>query len=152
MNSSLKRVVIGTLVFCATLILAVFGYVLAGWPWMDAIYMVVITVFGVGYGEVHPIESPALRVFTICVIIAGTTSAVYVVGAFIQMVTEGEIEKAIGVRRMNQDIESLRKHVIVNSANPNFYLSSSTMTWNGLPWLNPLVTWSNLAMPPMKPP
>jgi voltage-gated potassium channel len=113
MNSSLKRVVIGTLVFCATLIVAVFGYVLAGWSWMDAIYMVVITVFGVGYGEVHPIESPALRIFTICVIIAGTTSAVYVVGAFIQMVTEGEIEKAIGVRRMNQDIESLRKHVIV---------------------------------------
>ncbi|NJM76557.1 MAG: potassium channel protein [Acaryochloridaceae cyanobacterium RU_4_10] len=113
MDSSLKRVVIGTLVFCATLVVAVFGYILAGWPWMDAIYMVVITVFGVGYGEVHPITSPLLRIFTICVIIAGTTSAVYVVGAFIQMVTEGEIEKAIGVRRMNQDIESLRKHVIV---------------------------------------
>lgn len=113
MHSSLKRVFFGGLFFCTTLLVAVLGYRLAGWPWLDAAYMVVITVFGVGYGEVHPITTPHLRVFTIGVIIAGTTSAVYIVGAFLQMVTEGEINRAIGVRRMNRDIESLRKHVIV---------------------------------------
>jgi voltage-gated potassium channel len=113
MNSSLTRVVIGSLFFCTTLIVAVLGYVLAGWPLLDAVYMVVITVFGVGYGEVRPIVTPALRILTICIIVAGTTSAVYVVGAFIQMVTEGEINKVLGVRRMNRDIESLRKHVII---------------------------------------
>jgi voltage-gated potassium channel len=113
MNTSLKRVVAGALFFCSTLVAAVFSYVLAGWSWSDATYMVVITIFGVGYGEVKPIDTPALRLLTICVIIAGTTSAVYIVGAFIQMVTEGEINRAIGVRRMNRDIESLKKHVIV---------------------------------------
>jgi voltage-gated potassium channel len=113
MNSSLKRVIFGALFFLTTLLVAILGYRLAGWSWLDAVYMVVITVFGVGYGEVHPITTPLLRVFTIGVIIAGTTSAVYIVGAFLQMVTEGEINKALGVRRMNRDIESLRKHVIV---------------------------------------
>jgi voltage-gated potassium channel len=113
MNTPLKRVVAGALFFCATLVVAVFGYALAGWSWADAVYMVVITIFGVGYGEVKPVNTPALRVLTMCVIVAGTTSAVYFIGAFIQMVTEGEIERAIGVRRMNRDIESLKKHVIV---------------------------------------
>ncbi|WP_404791078.1 potassium channel family protein [Altericista sp. CCNU0014] len=113
MNRSLKRVVFGGLFFCTTLLTAVLGYRLAGWSWLDAAYMVVITVFGVGYGEVRPITTPILRVFTIAVIIAGTTSAIYIVGAFLQMVTEGEINKVLGVRRMNRDIESLRRHVIV---------------------------------------
>jgi voltage-gated potassium channel len=113
MNRSLKRVVFGGLFFCTTLLVAVLGYRLSGWSWIDSVYMVVITVFGVGYGEVRPITTLFLRIFTICVIIAGTTSAVYIVGAFLQMVTEGEINKAIGVRRMNRDIESLRRHVIV---------------------------------------
>jgi voltage-gated potassium channel len=113
MNSSLKRVVFGGLFFCTTLIVAILGYRLSGWSWLEAVYMVVITVFGVGYGEVRPITTPGLRIFTICVILAGTTSAVFIVGAFLQMVTEGEINKAIGVRRMNRDIESLQKHVIV---------------------------------------
>nr|WP_231295522.1 potassium channel family protein [Gloeocapsa sp. PCC 7428] len=35
------------------------GYVLAGWSLLDAVYMSAITIFGVGYGEVRPITSPA---------------------------------------------------------------------------------------------
>ncbi len=113
MQGSLKRILIGALFFIATLIIAVAGYVLAGWSLMDAIYMVVITTFGVGYGEVRPITSTNLRIFTICVIIAGTSSAVYIVGSFIQMITEGEINKALGARRMTRSVETLEQHVII---------------------------------------
>lgn len=41
--------------------------------------MIVITVFGVGYGEVEPLDSTKHRVFTILVIIAGALSVAYVV-------------------------------------------------------------------------
>lgn len=113
MNSPLKRIVIGAIFFAVTLIMAVMGYVMAGWSLIDSVYMVTITIFGVGYGEVRPITTPALRIFTMLVIIAGTSSAIYIVGAFLQLVTEGEIQKAIGARRMVQEIESLRQHVII---------------------------------------
>jgi voltage-gated potassium channel len=112
-HSPLRRIVIGAIAFITTLFVATLGYVIAGWSWLDAIYMVVITVFGVGYGEVLPITTPQLRIFTIFVIIAGTSSAVYIVGAFIQFLTEGEIDRALGARRMMRDIESLQGHVII---------------------------------------
>ncbi|WP_072016408.1 potassium channel family protein [Neosynechococcus sphagnicola] len=113
MNRSLQRILIGTGFFLSTCIVAVMGYMVAGWPILDAIYMVVITIFGVGYGEVRPVTSPGLRVFTMFVIIAGTTSAVYIVGGFVQMVAEGEIHRAFDSRRVTRDIEALNQHVVI---------------------------------------
>jgi voltage-gated potassium channel len=113
MKTSLQRIVLGATFFGLTLLIAVVGYRLAGWSWMDAIYMVVITIFGVGYGEVRPILSTGLRLFTIFVIVAGTSSAVYIVGAFLQMITEGEINRVLGARRMTKEIATLNEHVII---------------------------------------
>ena len=113
MRSSLKHILIGAIAFVLTFMTAVTGYVLAGWNLLDATYMSVITIFGVGYGEVKPITSPALRVFTILVIVAGYTSVVYMVGGIVQMVTEGELNKALNSRRMNREIETLNQHTII---------------------------------------
>ncbi|MGF1492054.1 MAG: potassium channel family protein [Microcoleaceae cyanobacterium] len=112
MQGSLQRILTGSIFFAITLIIAVIGYSLFGWTLLDAIYMVVITIFGVGYGEVQPLN-PAEKVFTIFVIVAGTSSAVYIVGGFVQMVTEGEIKQALEKRRRIKGIESLQQHVII---------------------------------------
>ena len=39
-------------------VVATLGYVAAGWPMGDAAYMVLLTMFSVGFGEVHPINTP----------------------------------------------------------------------------------------------
>ncbi len=93
--------------------MAVLGYMLAGWQFIDAIYMVVITVFGVGYGETRPLDNPALKLFTMGVIISGCSSGIYVVGGFVQMLAEGEINRVLGSRRMSKGIDSLKDHVVV---------------------------------------
>ena len=113
MRSPLNRVVFGAVLFLVTILVAVDGYVAAGWDVLDAIYMVVITIFGVGYGEVRPIDTDAMKVFTIFVIVVGTGSAVYIRGGIIQMTTEGEIKRALGARRKTRGIESLRNHAII---------------------------------------
>ncbi|MEO0488959.1 MAG: potassium channel family protein, partial [Cyanobacteria bacterium J06659_2] len=110
---SSQRIVTGIIFFSLTVIIAVFGYVLAGWTLLDAIYMVVITIFGVGYGEVNPLESVALKIFTIVVIVAGALSVAYTVSGFVQLITEGEISRALNFKRMNQEIENLQNHVII---------------------------------------
>lgn len=113
MQGSFQRILTGAVFFSITLIVAIFGYTLFGWSLLEAIYMVVITIFGVGYGEVRPLDTPTQKIFTMIVIIAGTSSAVYIVGGFLQMVTEGEINRALDDRRKQKSIDSLKDHVII---------------------------------------
>ena len=112
MQSSLRRMLVGSGFLALTLVFAVAGYVLAGWNLLDSIYMVIITVFGVGFGEIGPM-TPALRIFTMFVILAGCSSVAYIAGGFLQMITEGEIKRALGVRRMMREIDTLKNHVII---------------------------------------
>ena len=113
MQGSFKRILTGTIIFVFTFVIAVIGYVSFGWTLLDSIYMVVITIFGVGYGEVNPLKTPSEKIFTIMVIMAGTTSAIYIVGGFVQMVAEGEIHKALDSHRLDREIKSLDNHAII---------------------------------------
>lgn len=109
----MRRLAEGITFFVLTCVLATIGYMMAGWNVMDAIYMVTITIFGVGYGEVHPIETPQLRMMTILLIVFGYGSAIYTGGGLVQMLMEGEINRALNNRRMTKGIEELRDHAIV---------------------------------------
>jgi voltage-gated potassium channel len=113
MARPIRRLLAGVGFFVATCFVGVIGYQLAGWPLPDAVYMVVITIFGVGYGEVRPVDTPSLRAFTSGVIVAGYGAAIYAVGGFVQLVTEGEINRALGARRMTRGIRQLREHTIL---------------------------------------
>lgn len=112
MQSPLQRVLMGAIFFGITLLGAAVGYMTLGCPMSDAIYMVIITIFGIGYGEFCPI-SPLGRFFTIVVIIAGYSAAAYTVGGLIQMITEGEIKQVLEHRRKAQDLANLKDHAII---------------------------------------
>ena len=47
--AAIARIRRGLLVLAAIVGFAVAGYMIAGWSFLDSVYMVVITVFGVGY-------------------------------------------------------------------------------------------------------
>lgn len=113
MQASIKKVLIGTAFFVTSCIVAIIGYMVAGWSILEAFYMVTITIFGVGYGEVRPIDDPTLRMFTIGVIIAGCTSSIFVMGGFVQMIAEGELNRFLGARRMTLGIDKLSNHAVV---------------------------------------
>lgn len=112
-KGSFRRIITGIIFFTLTILFAVAGYMMAGWGFLDAVYMVVITIFGVGYGEVRPLSSPLLKLFTIFVIVAGALSVAYTVSGFVQLITEGEIRRALNLKRMTKEIESLDQHVIL---------------------------------------
>ena len=88
------------------------GYRLFGWTWLDSVYVVVNLLSTVGYVEVREM-TPALKVFTILVIVFGVSTALYTVGGFVQMVLEGEINRAFGLRRVTKEIDRLERHVIL---------------------------------------
>ena len=90
-----------------------FGYQAAGNSFLDAFYMVVITIFGVGYGEVVPVNTPTLKIFTMGVIIAGSGAVVYIIGGFVRLITEGEILRSLGRMKMKHTIEETKDHAII---------------------------------------
>ncbi|WP_099241090.1 potassium channel family protein [Synechococcus sp. BDU 130192] len=108
-----QRVTTGSIFFLITIVIAICGYMLFGWTALESFYMVVITVFGVGYGEVKPLETTPEKLFTIFVILAGTSAAIYGVGGFVQMVTEGEINRAFEAERQRKSISNLENHIVI---------------------------------------
>ncbi|MCB1121958.1 MAG: potassium channel protein, partial [Verrucomicrobiae bacterium] len=112
MNSPNRQFIISIVVFAVTVLIGFVGYQLAGWSVLDSLYMVVITIFGVGYGEVQEL-SPGLRIFTLVFILIGCTSLIYAIGAFINWLTEGQLKQMLGRRKMHKEINKLSNHTII---------------------------------------
>lgn len=110
---SIRPIVWGATIFTVSCLLAIARFKHEGWTLIESVYMVVITVFGIGYEEVHDIDTPGLRMFMVVFIIAGYSSAIFTLGAIARFVAEGEIMRLIGVRRMGMEIDRLRDHVVI---------------------------------------
>ncbi|MFP6601111.1 MAG: potassium channel protein [Pirellulaceae bacterium] len=114
MKTPLQKVKLGALVLLAIFMVAVGVYHWRGdYSWLDAVWMVVITISSVGYGERSQIDDPGLKVFTILLIVFGISAAAYTVGGFIQILFEGELERVLEGRKMKREIEGLNDHVII---------------------------------------
>ena len=89
------------------------GYVwIEGWTWFDALYMTVITLSTIGYGETHPL-SPGGRAFTIILILGGVSMFVYAATEAIRSIVSGEIQATLGRQRMERQLAELHNHLIV---------------------------------------
>jgi voltage-gated potassium channel len=112
-RSSVKRILGGFLALGVVISYGVLGYILLGWNAFDALYMVVITVSGVGFGEVRPMVSTWTRIHTMFLITFGIVAVAYTLAGFVQFITEGEIHTLLGLKRVRRHIETLTDHVII---------------------------------------
>jgi voltage-gated potassium channel Kch len=113
LRDSLKKLILGGLSILAVIGMGTAGYVASGWSVTDAFYMVVITIFTVGYGEVRPIDTAWLRGLTTALIVLGCTGMIFMTGAIVQFFTASELQRLLGFKRMKNEIDRLRNHVIV---------------------------------------
>ena len=101
MRSS-KHIALALLVVTTIILLGTIGYMYTeGWGVLDSLYMTVITLATVGFGEVHTL-SPTGRMFTIILIIVGVASLGYFGGALFQFMVEGKITEVFWRRRLDQ--------------------------------------------------
>ena len=111
-HSPLRRLRIGLVALAVISLLAVMAYCMAGLELLDSIYMVAMILSTVGLGEVAEMTMP-LKLITTVLMVVGVTTALYLVGGLVQMMAEGEINRALGLRRVTKEIERLTDHVIV---------------------------------------
>ncbi len=112
-RDSARRILYGFLGIQSVMLYGVAGYLALGWSFSDALYQVCITISGVGFTEVHPLITNVERLHTIILIGMGLLSVAFTLGAFVQFLAEGEIQKYFGQQRMQQQLETLSGHTIV---------------------------------------
>lgn len=78
----------------------------------DALYMTVITLSTIGYGETHPLHTSG-RVFTILLILGGVFTFIYSATEIIRTVVSGEIADILGKQKMERALAQLNHHIIV---------------------------------------
>ncbi len=83
------------------------GYmIIEGWNFRDSLYMTVITITTVGYGEVHSL-SPSGMYFTIVLLIGGVGIILYILASEARIIFEGELQEIFGRRRLELKIVRL---------------------------------------------
>jgi voltage-gated potassium channel len=104
---------LAALLFVAVSTVGVVGYhVLEDYSWLEALYMTVITLSTVGFGEVRPLH-PVGRVFTILLLAGGLGVVFYTMVTVTERVVEGEFQQFFGRRRMQKRIGMLSNHYLV---------------------------------------
>jgi voltage-gated potassium channel len=89
------------------------GYMLIEkYGFLDALYMSVITIATVGYGEVIPLSDNG-RIFTIFLIITNLGVFAYALSLITSILIQGEFYRKFKKNMMKNKISKLRNHVIV---------------------------------------
>jgi voltage-gated potassium channel len=109
----IKRLQIALFVLAFILAFGTVGYmVIEGWGVADSLYMTIITLSTIGFGEVHRLDTPG-RLFTIVLIMGGVGTAAYALKSAIQIILEGEIRGILGRKKVNEKIKRLKGHYII---------------------------------------
>ena len=113
MRHPFRRLVPAMTFLAIIAVVGILGYTfIEKWSVLDSVYMVVITLSTIGFGEVHPL-SPAGKIFTIFIIVAGVGSAVYAAGQVVEIIVEGEMTGYRKRRNMDKKIIEMKDHYLI---------------------------------------
>jgi voltage-gated potassium channel len=108
-----RRFIIAVFLIILLILSGTVGYhLIEGWSPEESLYMTLITVSTVGFGEVHPL-SPAGRYFTIGFIITGILVLGYTATTLITFIFEGQILHTVKERRMKRLLSLMKDHHII---------------------------------------
>ena len=101
-----------TLLIVVSLI-GVFGFRLVSeYSWVDALYMTVITMSTVGFGEVQPLDDSA-KLFTVILIIFSVFIFAYAISVITEYIFSKSDPERLHNRRLQKIMESIENHIII---------------------------------------
>lgn len=139
MRNIQRRLFTAGLAILAVLVISVAGYLLLGGPevgFLQALYMAVITLVGIGYSEVvETAHNPALRIFNMFVVVIGAMIMLYAFSAVTAFLVEGQIKHLFWRRKMQKRIAELRQHYIVCGAGDTGRYAAQELQKTGTPYV-----------------
>lgn len=108
-----KKIYTAVFLLVFLLFVGVLGFkIMSNYTWVDAIYMTVITITTVGFGEVQPLDDAA-KIFTVFLIL----TSVVILGYAITVITEYILSKnnleELKQRKMQKKIDGFKDHIII---------------------------------------
>ncbi|MBA3464393.1 MAG: potassium channel protein [Deltaproteobacteria bacterium] len=121
MSPLVKRLVIGFVVLLVVVLGGGAGYYVIGdgeWSFNDCVYMTVITVTTVGYGEVLDGMDKVqwARGFTTLLLVFGTGSIVYFASTVTAFIIEGDLRNVLFLSKLKKRMKRMKDHVVVCGA------------------------------------
>ncbi len=111
----LRHLLTGIAFLVIVIVIGVAGFhAIEGWSFLDSVFMTVITLTTVGYGEVHPLSDNG-KIFSIFLILGGVGSVSYIFATIVPY-TVGMLENELGIRSrrsMESKIKAMSGHFIV---------------------------------------
>ena len=99
------------------------GYKLVGfyegqnWPLMDCLYMTIITITTVGYGEIVPVGHCVVgQIFTMVLLMVGVGIILYGASTVTALLVEGELTSIVWRKKMEKKADGIHDHTIVCGA------------------------------------
>jgi len=83
-----------------------------GYSWVEAVYMTVITMSTVGFGEVRPLSEPGM-IFTALLVIGSIGTFTFAVSVGTNYFLDGDYRERIRTKRIQRIMNGLQGHVIV---------------------------------------
>jgi voltage-gated potassium channel len=113
LKGNTNKIMVSSLLLIAILLFGTGGYMLIeGSTFFDGLYMTIITIFTVGYGETVPLH-PGGRIFTMFLILLGAGYVLYIFGEMTGAMVEGGLQRIFGRKTMEKRISGLKDHFIV---------------------------------------
>ena len=108
-----KKIAKAFFILLIILFIGSIGYMnIERWSFLDSLYMTVITITTVGFGEVRQV-SQAGRVFTIFIIFLGIGIIAYILGMTAQAMVELQVISIIGRTKLGLRMRSIKNHYII---------------------------------------
>lgn len=109
-------------------------YVLEKWSFLDSLYMTVITITTVGFGEVHKLNPPG-KIFTILLVIAGVGFYGLAINAFIKIFLERNFRTIMEENRVREVLKKMKDHYIICGGGRMALAMAQELTYNQIPFV-----------------
>lgn len=108
-----NKIYLAVTLLIVTLAIGIFGYRwIADYSWVDALYMTVITITTVGFGEVMPL-TPEAKIFTIILILLSVVIVGFAISVISEYIISRSSYKDLIHRKVQQEIDKMENHIIV---------------------------------------
>ncbi len=112
-KDELRVIILTVMILSGIILFGVSGYmVIEGWNFIDSLYMTVITISTVGFGEVQELGVGG-RIITILLVMLAVTLFGYFFSRFVTVMVEGRLRSFLKGRKMEKQISKLRDHFII---------------------------------------